>query len=128
MDKQVCNMFSNIKNGQLAHKKFVMQLRKKKCEQILNILWDEGFVSGYKESKKNPEKIKIFLKYHNGNPVINSIKIISKPGLKVYYSLKKLWKLNSSQGIIIISTNQGIMSDTKCREKRLGGEPFILIK
>lgn len=121
-------MFSNINNGQLAHKTFVLQKKKKNCEQILNVLWDEGFILGYKNLKKTPNKLKIFLKYHKGNPVINSTRIISKPGLRAYYSLKELWKLKSSQGVTIISTSQGVMSDVKCREKRIGGEPLILIK
>ena len=121
-------MLSNIKNSQLARKTFILQLKNKSCEQILNVLWDEGFISGYKNLKMAQNKTKIFLRYNKGNPVINSIKIISKPSLRVYYSLEKLWKLNSSQGVTIVSTNQGIMSDFKCREKKLGGEPFVLIK
>lgn len=121
-------MISNIKNAQLVNKTFVVQKRKKICEQILNILWNEGFILGYKAVKKNPDKIKIFLKYHNGDPVINFIKIISKPSLRVYYSLKKIWKLDSSQGLVIFSTNKGFMSDIDCKKKNLGGEPFILIK
>lgn len=128
MNKQVCNMFSNINNGQLAHKTFVLQKKKNNCEQILNVLWDEGFILGYKKLKETPNELKIFLKYHKGKPVINSTKIISKPSLRVYYSLKELWKLKSSQGVVLVSTSQGIMSDLKCREKKLGGEPLISIK
>ena len=128
MNKQICDMFSNINNSQLAKKKYVLQLRKKNCEQILNSLWDEGFILGYKLSKNNPNFLKIFLKYHKGHSAINSIKLISKPSLRVYYSLKKLWKLDSSQGVILISTNQGVMSDSECKKKKIGGEPLILIK
>lgn len=128
MNNKVCNMISNIKNSQLVNKTFVLQKRKKVCEQILNLLWNEGFILGYKIVKKNPSKIKIFLKYHNGYPVINFIKVISKPSLRVYYSLKKIWKLDSSQGVIIISTSKGFMSNSDCKKQKLGGEPFILIK
>ena len=121
-------MLSNINNNQLVKKKFVLQAKKKTCEQILNVLWNEGFILGYKVLKNNPGKLKIFLKYHKGSPVINSIKFISKPSLKVFYSLKRLWKLDSSQGVIVMSTNQGFMSDNECKKKKIGGEPFILIK
>jgi len=121
-------MLSNINNSQLVNKKYVLQLKKKNCEQILNVLWDEGFILGYKVLKSNTNKLKIFLKYNKGNSAINSIKLISKPSLKVYYSLKKLWKLESNQGVTIISTNKGFMSDVECKKIKKGGEAFILIK
>ena len=121
-------MLSNINNSQLVKKKFVLQKKEKNCEHILNSLWNEGFILGYKVLSTNPNKLKIFLKYHKGNPVINSIKLISKPSLRVYYSLKKLWKLDPSQGVVILSTSKGFMSDYECKKKKLGGEPFIVIK
>ena len=128
MNNKVCHMISNIKNSQLVNKTFVIQKKKKICEQILNLLWNEGFILGYKILKKTPNKIKIFLKYYKGEPVINSIKIISKPNLPIYYSLKEIWKIDSSQGTVIISTNKGFMTNNECKKKKLGGEPFIIIK
>ena len=128
MHTQVCNMISNIKNSQLANKSFAISNKQKTCEQILNFLWDEGFILGYKIIKKNPNKLKIFLKYHKGYPVINSIKIVSKPSLRVYYSLKKIWKLDSSKDVVIISTSKGLLSISECKKKKIGGEPFMIIK
>lgn len=121
-------MISNIKNSQLVNKSFAVSTRQKTCEQTLNFLWNEGFILGYKILKKNPNKLKIFLKYHKGNPVINSIKIISKPSLRVYYSLKKIWKLDSSKETVLISTNKGLLSISECKKKKIGGEPFMIIK
>ena len=97
MKNHLWNMFANIKNGQLAKKVVIVQTRKKICEAFLNILWDEGFILGYKISEKNSNKIKIFLKYKNGRPAINSIKFISKPGRRIYYSTKQIWKIDSSK-------------------------------
>jgi small subunit ribosomal protein S8 len=128
MNNHVCNMISAISNGQLAKKPFVLQKKKKVCEHILNILWDEGFILGYKNSKHKPNTLKIFLKYQNGNPVIQLIKVLSKPSLRVYYSVKQLWKLEPSKGTIVVSTTKGFMSSSDCKKKTIGGEPFIIVK
>lgn len=119
-------MFANIKNGQLVKQSFVLQTRKKICENFLKILWDEGFISGYTVDLKT-NKLKIFLKYKNGNPVINSIKLISKPSRRIYYSTKQLWKIKSTQQLIIMSTNKGLKSMADCKKLNIGGEPFISI-
>ena len=121
-------MISTINNGQLAKKAFVLQTNKKACQGILNVLWDEGFILGYKISKNNIKTIKIFLKYKNGFSAISLMKALSKPSLRVYYSVKQLWKLDSSKGIVILSTNKGFMSNNDCKNFFLGGEPVILIK
>ena len=117
-------MFANIKNGQLAKREFIYQVRKKNCEPLLKILNKEGFILGYK-IKSN--KIKIFLKYKNQRPVINLIKIISKPGRRIYYSIRQIWKINSNKIFIIFSTNQGLKSITDCKKLKIGGEPVIMI-
>ena len=108
-------MISAINNGQLAKKFFVIHSYKKASKKILNILWDEGFILGYKESFNS---LKIFLKYQNGKPSIALIKILSKPSLKVYFSVNQLWKLNFNNGLIILSTNKGFMSDRECKKKK----------
>lgn len=125
MNRHICNLISNINNGQLAKKSFIVQFPKKSVKKVLNVLWDEGFISGYKVSIKS---IKIYLKYKNGVPAITVIKNISKPSLKVYYSLNQLWKTHTENSLIILSTNKGVMSDRECKKKNLGGEPFILVK
>ena len=121
-------MIASIKNGQLAKKAVVIHQRKNSCESILNVLWNEGFILGYKIQKKNPNTLKIFLKYKNGKPVINLIKPVSKPSLRIYYSIKQLWKFEASKGTLILSTTKGFMSSNDCKKKKLGGEPFIIIK
>lgn len=117
-------MFANIKNGQLSRRRVVSQKRKKICENFLNILWIEGFILGYSIDKYN---IKIFLKYNDNKPCINSLKFISKPGHRIYYSIKQIWKIDSTKSFIIFSTNQGLKSIVECKKLRIGGEPFIAI-
>jgi small subunit ribosomal protein S8 len=121
-------MFANIKNGQLAKRSYILQKKKKLCELILNILWTEGFILGYKIEKTKENSLKIFLKYiENGKPAINNIKTISKPGRRIYYSLKQIWKIDSQETLIIFSTNQGLKTMSECKKLKLGGEPIITL-
>ena len=120
-------MFANIKNGQLAKKSFIYQKRKKICENFLKVLWDEGFILGYKISNKNSNQIKIFLKYKNEEPVISSIKLITKPSRRIYYSIDQIWKLDSNKTFIIFSTNKGLKTIIDCKKLKIGGEPFFVI-
>lgn len=128
MSKHISNMISTINNGQLAKKAFVLIPKQKVCENILNVLWNEGFILGYRISKTNIKIIKIYLKYQNGISSIAVLKMLSKPSLKLYYSVKQLWKIDSSKGLIIMSTNKGFMTSIECKKQILGGEPVILIK
>ena len=121
------NMIANIKNGQTARKSFILQKQKKICNSFLNILWDEGYILGYKTQKNNSNTIKIFLKYNQGKPVINSLKLISKPGHRIYYSAKQIWKINSNRTFIIFTTNKGLLTTTDCKKLKIGGEPLVSI-
>jgi small subunit ribosomal protein S8 len=120
-------MFANLKNGQLAKRNFIYQTRKNICEAFLNLLWDEGFILGYKIDSNNKKKLKVFLKYNDGKPVINSIRLVSKPSKKIYWSINQIWKIDSSKNLIIFSTNKGLKTITDCKKLKIGGEPFIII-
>jgi small subunit ribosomal protein S8 len=121
-------MFTSIKNGQMAKKSIVIGPRKNVCESSLKVLWNEGFISGYRISSENDNKLEIFLKYtKNGTPAINSLKFLSKPGQRIYYSAKQIWKLDSSKTFIIFSTSIGLKSINECKKNKIGGEPLIII-
>lgn len=120
-------MFASIKNNQLAKRSFIFHTRKKICESFLKILWQEGFILGYKIDSNNTNRLIIFLKYKNGQPVINSIKLLSKPSRRIYYSTKQIWKIDSSKSFIIFSTNKGLKSILDCKKLKIGGEPFLVI-
>ena len=127
MKNYLWNMFANIKNGQMAGHNVIFQKRKKICEAFLKILWSEGFILGYKISEKNKNQLKIFLRYNKNKPAINSIKFLSKPSRRLYYSVKQIWKIDSNKSFIIFSTNKGLKSILECKKLRIGGEPFITI-
>jgi len=122
------NMIISIKNGQLAKRNCAYQKKKKLCESMLKILWDQGYIIGYKTTQKKKDTLKIFLKYlKNGEPAINSIKFISKPGRRTYYSIKQIWKIDSSKVLIIFSTNKGLKTIIECKKQKIGGEPLLMI-
>ena len=121
-------MIANIRNGQLAKRSFIYQKRKKLCESFLRILWNEDFIVGYKLPKKNEDPIKVFLKYvGNEKPAINNIKSITKPGKRVFYSVKQIWKIDSNKNFLVFSTNKGLQTIEGCKKLKVGGEPFIII-
>jgi small subunit ribosomal protein S8 len=117
-------MFTTIQNGQIVKKSFVIQRKTKISEAFLNILWDEGYILGYKNSRN---KLKIFLKYVNEIPAIRSFNTISKPSKKVYYSTRQIWKIQSSQNLLIVSTSKGLKSLLNCKKNNLGGESLIIL-
>nr|BBC77626.1 ribosomal protein S8 [Nitzschia sp. PL1-4] len=128
MKNYLWNMLTNIKNGQMAKKSIVTGPRKNICESFLKILWDEGFIAGYKVSSQNAQTLNIFLSYtKNGIPVINSLKFLSKPSQRIYYSSKQIWKIDSSKTFIIFSTSLGLKSINECKKYKIGGEPLIII-
>nr|QDA21753.1 ribosomal protein S8 [Proschkinia sp. SZCZR1824] len=126
MKTYLYSMFDRIKKSQRANQSFVYIMRKNICESFLLILWDEGFILGYSIISKN--NLKVFLKYKSGKPLINSIKTISKPSRRIYYSIKQIWKINSSKSFLIFSTNKGLQSINSCKRLKLGGEPYIIVR
>ncbi|WP_428025439.1 uS8 family ribosomal protein, partial [Arcobacter sp.] len=111
MKNHLWNMLTSIRNGQMAKKSVVTGPRKNICESFLKILWNEGFITGYKISSKNNDNVEIFLKYtRTGKPAISSLKFVSKPSQRVYFSLTQIWKLDSSKTFLIFSTSYGLKS------------------
>lgn len=128
MTISVLKMFNNIKNTQKSKKQKIKFYRNKVCENYLKLLWDEGFIDGYKIINLEKKKIEVFLKYSNtGIPIINSVKFISKPGFKMYFSIKQIWKLDSTKAFFIFSTSKGLMSIKNCKKNRIGGELVVVI-
>lgn len=128
MKHYLWNMLANIQNGQLVNKSFILQKKTKFCESLLNILWDEGYISGYKIVTKKKNILKIYLKYSKNLPVISSLNSLTKPGKRIYYSINQLWKINSTKGLLIISTNKGLLTLSDCKKFKVGGEPIVIVK
>jgi small subunit ribosomal protein S8 len=128
MNHFLWNLYTRLRNGQIANKIKILQPRNKLCEQVLNLLWKEGYILGYRISETNFRMFEIFLKYHEDVPAIKQIKVISKPSKRVYLKSKDLWKINDELQLMVVSTTRGILTGKECKKFNLGGEVFCIIK
>ncbi|YBU88669.1 MAG: 30S ribosomal protein S8 [Candidatus Walczuchella monophlebidarum] len=121
----IADFLTRIRNALNAEHSIVEIPSSKLKKEITKILFDQGLILSYKfEENSNKKKIKIALKYDRKtrNPVIKSIKRLSKPGLRKYSSSTNLPRVLNGLGIAIISTSQGVMTDKQARAKHVGGE------
>ena len=92
-------------------------------ESVLGVLKNEGYIRGYAViEREGRSEIEIELKYFDGEPVIREIERISKPGRRVYTSVKNLPRINNGLGVAIVSTPKGVMADHDARDANVGGE------
>ena len=116
------DMLARIKNAQVRNHSKVSLPSSKFKAKIADVLKSEGYIIDYKINDDKKPSIEINLKYNSGNPVINTIERISKPGRRIFSSSSSLPKINNGLGIAIVSTPQGVMTDVDARKKKLGGE------
>jgi small subunit ribosomal protein S8 len=118
------DLLSRIRNGQLRGLAKIKSPNSRLRARLLDVLQAEGFIRGYAEVefKTGMREIEIELKYHEGEPVIRELKRVSTPGRRVYASVKDLKPHRQGLGVSIVSTPQGVMTDTAAREKNVGGE------
>ena len=116
------DMLARIKNAQVRNHSKVSLPSSKFKAKIADVLKSEGYIVDYKINNEKKPLIEINLKYNSGNPVINTIERISKPGRRIFSSASSLPKINNGLGIAIVSTPQGVMTDVDARKKKLGGE------
>ena len=116
------DMLARIKNAQVRNHRKVSLPSSKFKAKITDVLKSEGYIVDYKINNDKKPLIEINLKYNSGNPVINTIERISKPGRRIFSSASSLPKINNGLGIAIVSTPQGVMTDVDARKKKLGGE------
>ena len=117
------DMIARIKNASLRNYKKVQIPSSKFKMKIADVLKNEGYIINYAvENENGKENLLIDLKYNSGNPVINSIQRISKPGRRIFSSAESLPKVSNGLGIAIISTPKGVMTDQDARKNQVGGE------
>ena len=117
------DMLARIKNSQMRSQKKVEMPSSKFKTKIAEVLKEEGFIIDFKvEENEKKQNLIIMLKYNFGNPVINTIERVSKPGRRIFSSANGLPKINNGLGIAIISTPKGVMTDIDARKQRVGGE------
>lgn len=124
MTDPVSDMLTRIRNGQRVGKSSVTAPASKFKKAILDVLKQEGFIRGYKEVELRAGifELEIELKYFEGQPVIKTIKKVSKPGRRIYSAPSDINRVANGLGISIVSTSVGVITDAEARDRQVGGE------
>ncbi|HET7708432.1 MAG TPA: 30S ribosomal protein S8 [Sphingomicrobium sp.] len=117
------DMLTRIRNGQQARKDSILTPASKLRSHVLDVLKREGYIRGYSEEELAGQKgLRIELKYFEGQPAIQHLARVSKPGRRVYSGSKELPRIRNGLGTVIVSTPRGVLSDSEAREQNVGGE------
>lgn len=124
MSDPIADMLTRIRNGQQAKKNVIKMPSSKVKLSICKVLEEEGYIGSVSEEKdeKGFNNLIVELKYYAGKPVISEVKRLSRPGLRRYTGTKDIPTMRDGLGTSIVTTSQGVMTDMKAREKKLGGE------
>ena len=123
------DLIARIRNAQMRNKSKVSTPGSKMRARVLEVLKNEGYIRGYAsvEHKDGRSEFEIELKYFDGAPVIREIERVSKPGRRVYASVKNLPRINNGLGVAIVSTPKGVMADHEARDANVGGEILFTV-
>ncbi|MDF3029905.1 MAG: ribosomal protein [Moraxellaceae bacterium] len=127
MQDTVADMLTRIRNAQRANKSAVSIPSSRLKLAIAKLLQDEGYVTSVEVDGDAKPMLNIGLKYYEGKPVIEEIKRVSRPGLRIYKGAAELPRVKQGLGILIVSTNKGIMTDRAARAAGVGGEVLALV-
>ncbi len=128
MNDPLGDLLSRIRNAQMRNKSKVSSPNSRLREHVLDVLQSEGYIRGYAVVEREGRlEIEIELKYFEGEPVIREIARISKPGRRVYASVKNLPRINNGLGVAIVSTPKGVMADHDARDANVGGEVLCTV-
>lgn len=128
MTDPIADMLTRIRNGQRSGKTEVAMPASKIKSGIAKVLKDEGYIAGFATATVEGKPVlSITLKYYQGAPVIERLKRVSRPGLRIYRGSKELPKVLGGLGVAIVSTSQGIMSDRAARAAGHGGEVICFV-
>ncbi|MGA2311151.1 MAG: 30S ribosomal protein S8 [Xanthobacteraceae bacterium] len=123
MNDPLGDLLSRIRNAQMRNKSKVNSPSSRLRESVLEVLKAEGYIRGYAVvEREGRSEIEIELKYFEGEPVIRELERVSKPGRRVYTSVRNLPRINNGLGVAIVSTPKGVMADHDARDANVGGE------
>jgi len=128
MQDPIADMLTRIRNGQRAGKVRVIMPMSRKKAAIAQVLKDEGYIRDFAEEEvEGKRQLAVVLKYHEGKPVIDVIRRVSRPGLRIYRGKGELPVVMGGLGIAVVSTPKGIMSDGRARAAGHGGEVLCIV-
>jgi small subunit ribosomal protein S8 len=128
MSDPLADMFSRIMNGQAAGKTELTLPGSNLKASVCKVLHDEGYIDGYSLIKEgNKSVLNISLKYYKGQPVIEHLSRVSKPGRRIYRGSQEVPKVLGGLGVAIVTTSKGVMTDRTAREQGFGGEVLCVV-
>lgn len=127
MQDTLADMFTRIRNGHMAEKAHVAMPSSKQKIAVANLLKDEGYITDFSVEGDVKPVLSIELKYFEGKPVIEEIKRVSRPSLRIYKNVAELPKVADGLGIAIVSTSKGVMTDRAARKAGIGGEVICTV-
>jgi len=128
MTDPISDMLTRIRNAQACGKNSVSMPSSKLKAAIAQVLKDEGYIDQFAVRETGPKRdIEISLKYYAGQPVIEKLERVSRPGLRIYRGVEEIPKVLNGLGIAIVSTSRGVMTDRKARSQGVGGEVLCIV-
>jgi small subunit ribosomal protein S8 len=128
MNDPLGDLLARIRNAQQRNKSKVSSPNSRLRESVLEVLKTEGYIRGYAVvEREGRSEIEVELKYFDGEPVIRELERISKPGRRVYTSVKNLPRINNGLGVAVVSTPKGVMADHDARDANVGGEILFTV-
>jgi small subunit ribosomal protein S8 len=127
MQDPISDLLTRIRNGQMAARSEVTMPASKLKAAVCHVLEHEGYIRGFSVDGELKPTLTVELKYHEGDPVIEEIKRVSRPGLRVYRGRQDLPAVRGGLGISIISTPNGVMTDRDARQAGVGGEVLCTV-
>ncbi len=129
MNDPIGDMLTRIRNAQMRGKSSCKTPASKLRAWVLDVLAAEGYIRGYESATTDngQGEITISLKYFEGTPVIRELKRVSKPGRRVYNSIKDVPAVRNGLGVAILSTPKGVMTDANARAANVGGEVLCTV-
>lgn len=128
MSDPISDMLTRIRNAQMASKATVAMPSSKVKVAISKVLKDEGYIEDYSVATVEGKAVlEVVLKYYAGQPVIERIDRVSKPGLRIYRGVDSIPTVMNGLGVAIVSTPKGVMTDRKARASNTGGEVLCVV-
>ena len=127
MQDPIADMLTRIRNGQAANHVSVKMPSAKLKVAIAKLLKDEGYIADYAVADEAKPELEVTLKYFQGQPVVETIQRVSRPGLRIYKGKNELPKVMGGLGVAIVSTSKGLMTDRAARQFGSGGEVICYV-
>jgi small subunit ribosomal protein S8 len=127
MQDPIADLLTRIRNAQSANHPDVSMPSSKAKVAICQVLEDEGYIEGFSVDEAAKPTLTVRLRYHQGQPVIEEVARVSRPGLRIYKGCGDLPEVRGGLGVAIISTNRGLLTDRAARAAGIGGEVLCTV-